>query len=159
MEKFADHKEVEIKGRKFIVKKFDARTGSFMLIKVAGIIGPMLKGLDINKIKVESGKTPDLKGIDITSITSGLSGLSEEEFNYIHDKCLQVCFETLPAGPTKVMNNDGTFGVSGLDTNSASTLALVAHALMFNVTGFFSESVFSSIVEGAMNSIQSTVKI
>lgn len=150
MEKHVNFKEVELKGREFVIRKFEARTGSFMLIKVTGLIGPMLKGLDISKVKVEEGKIPDISGIDIAGIVSGLASLKEEDFNYIHDKCLQICFENLPAGPTQVMNSDGNFGVSGLDTDSATTLALVAHALIFNVTGFFGGSPLSSVLGGLL---------
>ncbi|HWQ41324.1 MAG TPA: hypothetical protein VN456_04735 [Desulfosporosinus sp.] len=150
MEILADFKEVEMKGRKFIIKKFDARTGSFMLIKVTGIIAPMLKGLDLKKIQAMKAESLDLNSIDIPGIVSGLTSLKEEEFNYIHDKCLQVCFETLPAGPTRVMNSDGTFGVVGLETDSSTTLALVAHALMHNVTGFFSGSPLAGMLGGLL---------
>jgi len=157
MEKFVDTKEVEIKDRKFVIRKFDARTGSFMLIKVTGLIAPMLKGLDIKgldikKLKDQGVEGFDLNSIDIPSVISGLTSLKEEEFCYIHDKCLQVCFETLPAGPTRVMNPDGTFGVSGLDTDSAATLALVAHTLIFNVTSFFSGSPLASVLGGLLSS-------
>lgn len=150
MKNYENFKEVEVKGRKFVIRKFDARTGSFMLIKVTGLIGPMLKGLNISKVKVEEGKIPDISGIDIAGMVSGLSTLKEEDFNYINDKCLQICFENLPAGPTQVMNSNGTFGVSDLDTDSATTLALVAHTLIFNVTGFFGGSPLGSILGGLL---------
>jgi hypothetical protein len=150
MKSYENFKEVEVKGRKFVIRKFDARTGSFMLIKVTGLIGPMLKGLDISKVKVDEGKMPDVSGIDIAGMVSGLSTLKEEDFNYIHDKCLQICFENLPAGPTQVMNMSGNFGVSDLDTDSATTLALVAHTLIFNVTGFFGGSPLGSILGGLL---------
>ena len=162
MDKFADCKEVEIKGRKFVVKKFDARTGSFMLIKVTGIIAPMFKGLDFKKIKeikVVDGEIPDVSGIDIVGVISGLSSFSEQDFNYINDKCLQVCFENLPAGPTRILNKDGSFGVIGLETDSATTLALVAHTLIFNVTGFFAESPLGSALGGLLNMIPPEAKI
>ena len=151
MEILADFKEVEMKDRKFTIKKFSAQTGSFMLIKVTGIIAPMIKGIDMSNIKVENGKIPDLKGLDIVGIMSGLSSLTEQDFNYIYSKCLQVCFEKLPAGLTRVMNPDGTFGVVGLETDSSTTLALVAHTLIHNVTGFFSGSPLGSVLGGLMS--------
>lgn len=150
MSNHEDFKEVEIKNRKFVIRKFDARTGSFMLIKVTGLIAPMFKGLDLNKIKSGDGKDPDLNGIDIAGVVSGLTSLTESDFNYIHDKCLQVCFEALPAGPTRVMNLDGNFGVVGLDTDASTTLALVAHALIFNVTSFFSGSPLAGVLGGLL---------
>ncbi|MDQ7094215.1 hypothetical protein REC12_11505 [Desulfosporosinus sp. PR] len=145
-----EEKIVEIKGRKFVVKKFDARTGSFMLIKVMGIVAPMLKGLDLNKITEKNKEEVNLNDIDVIKVVSGLTSLSEQDFNYIHDKCLQVCFEVLPAGPARVMNSDGNFGVVGLENDSATTFPLVAHALIFNVMSFFSESPLAGILGGLL---------
>ncbi len=150
MDKFADFKEVEIKDRKFVIKKFDARTGSFMLLKVTGLIAPMIKGLDLKKIKGED-QAPSMNGIDIVGVMSGLSSLPEDDFDYIYNKCLQVCFQNLPAGPTQVMNRDHSFGVMGLETDSATTLALVAHTLIFNVTSFFQGSPLAGVLGGLLS--------
>lgn len=157
--KYEDCKEVEIKDRKFVIRKFDARTGSFMLIKVTGLIAPMLKGLDLNKIQAKAEGAFDLNDIDIPKIVSGLTSLSEDDFNYVYNKSLQVCFENLPAGPTQIMNPDGTFGVIGLETDSATTMALVAHTLIFNVKGFFEGSPLASVLGGFLSSKLSTAKM
>ena len=154
-----DFKEVEMKDRKFVIKKFDARTGSFMLLKVTGLIAPMLKGLDIKKIQAKEEGAFDLSDINVAGIVSDLTSLKEEDFNYIHDKCLQVCYEQLDSGPTRVMNPDGRFGVIGLETDSSTTLALVAHTLIFNVTGFFSGSPLAGILGGFLRSKLSTAKM
>ena len=159
MKTYEDFKEVTIKDRKFVIKKFDARTGSFMLIKVTGLIAPMFKGLDLSKIQAKEEGAFNLKDIDIAGIVSGLTSLTEQDFNYVHDKCLQVCLENLPAGPTQVMNANGSFGVIGLETDSATTLALVAHTLIFNVTGFFSGSPLGSVLGGFLSSKLSTAKM
>jgi len=159
MKAYEDFKEVEIKNRKFVIRKFDARTGSFMLIKVTGLIAPMLKGLDLKKIQAKEEGAFDLGDIDIASIVSGLTSLSEQDFNYIHDKCLQVCMEDLAAGATRVMNPDGSFGVIGLEKDSATTLALVAHALIFNVTGFFGGSPLAGILGGLLGTKSFTAKM
>lgn len=158
MEIHEDFKEVTIKDRKFVIRKFDARTGSFMLIKVTGLIAPMLKGLDLSKIQAKEEGAFNLKDIDIPSVVSGLTSLTEQDFNYVHDKCLQVCFEELPAGSMMVMNSNGSFGVIGLETDSVTTLALVAHTLMFNVTGFFGAELFSSISRGILSMKSFTAK-
>lgn len=129
-----------------------------MLVKVTGLIAPMLKGIDIKKIQAKEDGAFDLKDIDIPSIVSGLTSLTEQDFNYVHDKCLQVCFENLPAGPTQVMNPNGSFGVIGLETDSSTILALVAHTLMFNVTGFFGAELFSSISRGISSMKSFTAK-
>lgn len=153
-----EEKIVELKGRKFVIKKFDARTGSFMLIKVTGIVAPMLKGMDLNKITAKNKDEVNLNDIDVAKVVSGLTSLSEQDFNYINDKCLQVCFEVLPAGPTRVMNPDGNFGVIGLENDAATTLPLVAHTLIFNVMGFFGAELFSSISRGISSMKSFTAK-
>ena len=159
MKNYENCKEVEIKGRKFVIRKFDARTGSFMLIKVTGLIAPLLKGLDLKKMQTKEDGAFDLGDIDIAGIVSGLSSLTEQDFDYVYNKCLQVCFENLAAGPTRVMNPDGYFGVSELAEDSATTLALVAHVLVFNVTSFFSGSPLAGILGGLLSTKSFTAKM
>lgn len=149
MDKREIFKTVEISGRKWRIGKFDAMTGSYMLIKVTGIIAPLLKGLD--RINLKDGELPDIKGIDTAGAMSGLSGLSEDDFNYVYNKCLQVCFEDLPGGPAQVLNPNGTFGVIGLDFDAATTLALTAHTLIFNVANFFSGNPLASALGGTLS--------
>lgn len=152
MSRYDDGKEVEIKGRKFSIRKFDARTGSFMLIKVAGLLAPMFKSI-AKDVKVEDFKMSD---VDISGALSVLSTLSEKDFRYIQEKCLQVCYELLPAGPTKVLNDNGSFGVIGLEEDTMSVMSLTVHALIYNVSGFFSESPLGSMVGAILTSNQPT---
>ena len=153
MSKYDDCKEVEIKGRKFSIRKFDHRTGSFMLIKVAGLLAPMFK-------KSFAGNPEDLKmsDVDISGALSVLSTLSEKDFDYIQSKCLKVCYELL-AQPTPVLNDNGSFGVIGLENDTMSVMSLTVHALIFNVSGFFAESPLASMVGATLTSILPTAKM
>lgn len=149
-------KVVKIKDREFSIRKFDARTGSFMLIKVAGLLAPMFKGLKGSNIKnVADG---EVSGIDISGAMSVLATLSEQDFDYVQGKCLGVCAELLPSGPASVLAENGSFGVIGLEDDTMTVIALTAHALIFNVSSFFEGSPLASLVKEALSSIQSTVQ-
>lgn len=156
MNKLEDSKVVTIKDREFCIKKFDARTGSFMLVKVSGLLAPMFKNFKLSKEK----KPEDIKvsDIDISGAISVLSTLTEQDFNYIQGKCLGVCFELLPSGPANVLADNGSFGVIGLENDTMTVMALTAHALIFNVTSFFEGSPLAGLVGKTLTSIQSTVQ-
>lgn len=141
-------KNVTVNGRTFQVKKFDARTGSFMLFKVAGLLSPLFKGFDLNKLQ-KAEKPEDIGlNLDISGLMGQLGGLSESDFTYVQDKCLQACSEVLPSGLTPVLNANGTFGAIGLEDDTITVLALTAHVLMFNLRGFFSGSPLASLLGG-----------
>lgn len=153
MKPVENHKDVTINERTFRIKKFDARTGAFMLLKITGMIAPLLKGVDLNKFTtITSPGDIDLSGLNLTSILSELGNLlcnlSEEDFTYIQDKCLKLCSEALPAGLTPVLAANGAFGVLNLEEDTMTVLALTVHTIMFNVQGFFSGSPLASMLGG-----------
>ena len=156
MSRYDNAKIVKVNNREFSIRKFDARTGSFMLVKVTGLLAPVFKGA---KFKVDKSEGDKLPSIDISGVISVLSTLSEADFIYIQDKCLNVCFEILDSGPAKVLNENGSFGVIGLEDDTMTVMALTAHALIFNVTSFFSGSPLAGLVGEALSMIQSTVKM
>lgn len=143
--------DVTINERKFRIMKFDARTGSFMLIKVTKMLAPLVKNINFSKIKdVKDASEVDLGAFDLSAIMAELGSISESDFNYIQDKCLNVCYEHLQIGLTKILNENGTFGVIDLEDNAMMALALTAHALIFNVKGFFQGSPLQSLVGGIL---------
>jgi len=150
-------KEIEIAGRQFKIRKFEARTGLYVLVKVFGIFIPMIEGIDMNKLI--SAKTPespqaiDFSGIDFTKTFSGLMNLPEKEFNEIQNKCLSVCFEVLPGGDIPILNENLTFGVIGLEDDAAT------HSLLFNVTSFFKGSPLTLGAMGMWDMFKQYVKI
>lgn len=161
-----DFKTVTINNRTFLIRKFDALTGSYTMMKVGGIFASLFNRVDpkllkvmMNKDKEENKDSTDklsidlLKNIDITGIASSLLKLSEEDYLYIQNKCLQVCFESLPAGPAQVLNNNGSIGIIDFDAKLA--MALTAHALTFNVTDFFGGNLLDSILGGLISTQQS----
>jgi hypothetical protein len=152
-----NHKDVEVNGRNFRVRKFDALTGSFMLIKLTGLLAPLLKNIDLKKLDLKEPNTMDeasdinLDAFDLPGIMSALGNLPEEDFKYIQGKCLRVCHESLSAGLTPVLNTNGSFAVMGLDEDTMTVMALTVHALVFNVKGFFTGSPLASLVGGLLN--------
>ncbi|NOU95590.1 hypothetical protein GC093_20490 [Paenibacillus sp. LMG 31456] len=155
MKQVEKHKDVEINGRTFRIKKFDALTGSFMLIKITGLLAPLVKNMDLGKLKgVNDVSEVDLKAFNIPGIMEGLGSLTEEDFKYVQERSLRVCGEMLPAGFTPVLNGEGNFGVLGLEDDTMTVLALTTHALVFNVKGFFQGSPLASIVGGLLTTSQ-----
>lgn len=135
MEKRINEKVVEFGGRKWKIKKFDAMTGSYIAYNLLAESLPF--GMD-------SG---------IGAPTSGSKKrMSKEEFRELQTDCLKVCFEVLPAGDSPVLLENGNFGVFDLETDTKAVLFLTFQCLVFNISGFFDESLSSSLV-GAMSDI------
>lgn len=155
MKTIENYQDVEIMGRKFRIKKFDARTGSYMLLKIMGLVTPLFRKVDFDKLKdVKDVNDVNIGAIDILGLVTELASLPEKEFNYIQEKCLRVCSELLAAGPTPVLNENGSFGVLGLEDDTMTVIALTAHTLIFNVKGFFSGSPLASMVGGLLTTSQ-----
>lgn len=151
-QKFSD---VVINERTFRVYKFGARDGSYIIIKMSGLLSEMFRGVDFSKIK--DAKDPsevDLKGFDIAGMISRLSNISEKDFSYLQEKCLNVCSEKLKSGFVPVLNDNGSFGVIDLEDDTITVMALTAHALIFNLMGFFQGSVLSGVMSGLLTTPQ-----
>lgn len=148
MQPKVSYKDVEVNGRKFRVKKFPARVGSFMILKLTTILAPMIAVAGVN---------PKAEMMDENTIAAALGHLgniSEKDFDYIQEQALKVCYEQLPAGLTPVLNDNGTFGVPDLEDDTVSVMELTIHALGFNLTSFFQGSGLSGLVGGLISSRQ-----
>ena len=133
-------KTVEVDGKKFRVNKFDAMTGSYMAYRLMGEMLPMGLSAQIG--------APNAKNI-----------MSKNDFMDIQKECLRACSEILPAGDAQVMNENGTWGVAGLENDARTVLALTVHVLTFNVMGFFDESLLGSIAEAMRITPPQNIKI
>lgn len=155
MNKVQTYKDIVINERTFRIKKFNARTGSFMVMKITKLLAPIVKYLDLSKIKeVKQASDVDLGAFDLSGIMNELGNLSEEDFVYIQDKCLQVCSEVLPAGLAPVLDKNGFFGVNDLEEDTMTVLALTAHAIIFNLQGFFQGSPLMKLFPGNLTTSQ-----
>lgn len=150
-----NYKDIEVNGRKFRLNKLNARTGTYMLLKITKILPTILESLDFDKLDSDD---LNFKDLNLTKVLSPIFDLSEEEFNYIQDNCLKTVEELLPAGPQPVLNNNGQWGVSNIEFDMALVINLTVQSLWFNLQGFFAGMPFSSIMS-KLNSYQPNMKI
>lgn len=155
MERPILYKDIEVNERKFRINKFDARKGSFMLFKMLKILSPIFKTIDIKEIRDElkedenKDEEKDIFGvINIEEIINSLCELTEEDFRYIQDNCLQVVVEILQSRNAPVLNKNGQYEVIGVEQDTGLIMNLTIQSLMFNVSGFFEGSPLGSILEG-----------
>lgn len=151
-------KNIEINGRTFILKKMDARTGSFMLFKLMKLLPAILENLDIEKIDLENLSLTDLKKLNLTKMLEPVFEMPEKEFSYIQDNCLKVVDELLNAGPQPVLQRNGDWGTNDISDNLGLVMNLTIQSLAFNVMGFLEGSPLTSIV-GNVTSFQQNSKI
>ncbi len=145
------YKSIEINGRKFRIKKFSARDGSFIVVKVAGLLAPMFEGVKwSNMANVKKPEDVDISQINIAQMFGKLTELKESDFGYLQEKCLRVCEEELKAGYTPVLADNGTFAVNNLDDDVLTVMALTVHALVFNLSGFFTGTGLGGLLSGLL---------
>lgn len=150
-EKRENFKKVKISDRNFIIRKFDALTGSYTVLKVGALFAPLFKGIDFSKIDIKSKDVmKNMSAIDLAGIGASLSSLKEEDYSYVQRKCLQVCYEDLPAGSAQVLKENLSFGV--VDIDSKIVLALMIQTIVFNVTDFFPEDLLG-LITGGLNTL------
>lgn len=152
MEAREEFKFVEIKGRNFRIGKYNALSGALIMSKVLAIISPIFKKMDFSKLI--DAPDLDLTKIDVVSILAELGNIDENDFEYVQKKSLQAACEMLPAGPTQVLDKNGKFGVIGLETDTATVLALTVHTVMWNFQGFFEGSPLASMLGGLLTTSQ-----
>lgn len=126
-------KQVNIKDRNFSLRKFDARTGSYIAFKIMAEVLPM--GLN-KQLDIPTPKGPTM---------------SKADFFDIQDECLRVCFELLPSGPTPVLDPVGNYQIIDVANDAPLILFLTIQALMWNVQGFFDAGLLDSLSEAFQN--------
>ncbi|MCB2297798.1 phage tail assembly chaperone [Clostridium tagluense] len=149
MDKKELFKTIDIDERKFVLCKFNAKSGSYILFKLASILTPLFNNLK---------DTSDIDDINLTELASSLFSLSEEDFRYIQDNCLKSVKEILPGATTQVLNEFGVWGAEDIEFDTQLVLNLTIKSLVFNVTPFFTGSLLSSLSKG-LASFQQNSKI
>lgn len=137
-------KTTEINGRTFLLKKMDARTGSYMLFKLMKLLPPILENIDFEKFDLEE---LNLKDLNLTKMLNPIFELPEEEFRYIQDNCLKAIDEMLPAGAQALLNKNSQWGVSNIENDMGLVMNLTIQSLVFNLQGFFAGSPLSSLMK------------
>ncbi|OOM74000.1 hypothetical protein CLPUN_42380 [Clostridium puniceum] len=151
MDKPILYKDIEVDGRKFRLNKLDARTGSYMSVKLMGILTPLFENVDLSNLK-----DIKLNDLNIAKMTKTLFKMPEEDFRFVQDNCLQLVKELLPAGPQKVLDEYGKWGVLDIEFDTGLVMNLTIQSLVFNVTGFFKESLLSSLINRATTILQNS---
>ena len=124
-------KIVEIQGRKFEIRSFDAFTGSYIAFTLMEKMLPM--GMEAKVMN-----TLRAKGQDVDTLpTPNRALISKGEFIAFQRDVLSVVGEVLPARTAPIFNENGTWGVSDIEGNAMLVILLTIHALVFNIAGFF----------------------
>ena len=110
-------KVIEVKGRKFILNKFDPFFGSYLAFKVFSLQG---KGKESESLEV---------------VLNTMMGKDFKTFESLIKKVLAYCSEVLPAGNTPIINSEGNIAIIGL--NAPMVTSLFIQSVMFNLSDFF----------------------
>lgn len=145
-------KSIEVNGRTFILKKMDARTGSYMLFKLMKLLPPILENIDIDKLDNDNF---DFKSLNLSEALKPIFDLPEEEFRYIQDNCLKSVDELLAAGAQPVMQKNSEWGINDIAYDIGLVMNLTIQSLIFNVQGFFLGMNLSSVMKNLNLSQQS----
>lgn len=165
-------KNIEVEGRKFVVKKYSAMDGlkvaKLILAKVIPIFQdfiPLLtkmtdsrkQPLALNKDGTDAPANGNISAselvdnISLNTIGLALEKISEEDFDYIVTKSLQNISEVLPAGEAPVMYSNGTYGVEGIEYDPILVLRLTCEAVMWSCGDFFDGSRLTSVMSPLFN--------
>lgn len=124
-------KTVELQGRKFTIKAFDAFTGAYIAFTLMEKMMPMGMEEKVAKTLRAEGKNPDLM------LPQSRTLMTKGEFNSFVRDCLSVVSEQLPGRDAPVLNKNGSWGVQDIENNTMLLLLLVINALTFNIAAFF----------------------
>jgi hypothetical protein len=124
-------KTVEIQGRKFTIRAFDAFTGAYIAFTLMEKMMPMGIEEKVAKALQAEGKSPNLM------LPQSRALMTKGEFNSFIRDCLSVVSEQLKGRDCPVLNKNGSWGVADIENNTMLLLLLVINALAFNVADFF----------------------
>lgn len=172
-------KNIEIEGRRFIVKKYSAMDGlkvaKLLLAKVLPVFDeflPLVKKMQAkSKPPIQLGKggeeaavtETESDGVDadvfaevvdnfsLETISSALERLEDKDFDYIATKSLQNTSEILPAGEAPLMYANGTYGVENVKYDPILVLRLVCEAVMWSCGDFFDGNRLASVMKPLFN--------
>lgn len=125
-------KVIEIGQDKYRLSKLDARSASYLCMKVAAIIAPALP--------IGGAAKDDMTKDDVISF---LCGMPRKEFDELQTMLLKtVCKLEDAKGadmPVPILNASGNFVDADLAYDARTVMALTAAATWFNIGSFFQE--------------------
>lgn len=124
-------KIIELQGRKFKIRAFDAFTGSYIAFTVMEKMLPMgVEDKVMATLKAE-GQNPEMV------MPQGRALMTKGEFFSFMRDCLGTVSEVLKGRDAPIIQKNGSWGVDGLEQNTMLVLLLVINVLVFNVSDFF----------------------
>lgn len=130
-------KETTIKGRKFILEKYDPMFGFWL---VSNVLGKVIATKD-NKLE---------------ACIKALTDKPLEESIQLQKSVLKYCYEVLPAGPVKVIDEAGNFAIENPD--GPIVMSLFVQSIMFSLSDFFDPEVMSQLMKEINNTFTAQVK-
>jgi len=123
-------KIVELQGRKFEIRSFDAFTGSYIAFTLLEKMLPMgMEAKVMNAVKADGG--------DAAVSLPSRAIMSKADFIAFQRDVLSVVGEVLPGRTAPIINENGSWGVEDIADNAILVIMLTIHALVFNIAGFF----------------------
>lgn len=113
---------VEVAGKKYQLTKMNARAGSYVAFKVAGVLAPTMGSTD--------------------AMAAALMGMPRKDFDELQSLLLRTVLRLVegPNGqqmPEPVLTADGDFVDEALAYDVATVINLTIRALVFNIGDFF----------------------
>ena len=121
---------IEIDGVTYSIKKFTAKAGLKMARLVLSKMAPILPLLD------QEASTEDKL---FSALSEILDSMSDADIDDLVNKCLRVCYVTLPAGPQPIIDETGHYGVEDVEYDMVLTLRLCFEAIKWGASDFFGE--------------------
>lgn len=126
----------------YAIKKFPAKTGLKLARLVIAKAAPLIPLLDTPKAnpnatakeKAEKAAQDDHIYEAVGTI---LDSLSDEDIDDLVDKCLRVCYLSLPAGLAPVIDDLGNYGVENVEYDMSLTIRLCFEAIKWGASDFF----------------------
>lgn len=119
-------KETIVKGRKFVLEKYDPMFGFWL---VSNVLGSVIA----------------TKGNKLEACIKALTDKPLEESIQLQKSVLKYCYEVLPAGPTRVIDEAGNFAIENPD--GPIVMSLFVQSIMFSLSDFFDPEVMSQLMK------------
>lgn len=125
------YKDITLNDRRWRIGKFDARTGSYIIMKLV----PFLLSAGLSNMAQISMEDIAMR------IGALITRFSKAEFYELQNDCLSVVKEVTEVDGKEValplMLASGKWAVKDIEDDTLLILALTTQALVFNITGFF----------------------
>ncbi len=162
-------KNVEIEGRRFVVKKYTAMDGlkiaKLILAKILPAFQdfvhlakdlkrntaktplPMGGGEEMNDESNEITASEIIDNLSLDTIAAALDKITGDDLDYIIKKSLQSVEECLPAGNNPVMYDNGFYGVADIEYDPLMVMRLTCEAVMWSCGSFFDGNRLNSVMK------------